>query len=118
MLTEEYRQMTTLVKIKYLAIMCLLSNMAKADIHPVYFPKATVVCGCGNSFTVGATREKIEVEICSKCHPFYTGEEKLIDTAGKVEKFKARRAKAAAAPKKLKKVRVRKPQESVVKKIK
>ncbi|MBI3589411.1 MAG: 50S ribosomal protein L31 [Candidatus Liptonbacteria bacterium] len=82
--------------------------MAKADIHPQYFPKAHVKCVCGNTFTVGATREKIEVEICSKCHPFYTGEEKLIDTAGRVEKFKARKLKASAAPKKEKKVRVKK----------
>ncbi|MBS3902870.1 MAG: 50S ribosomal protein L31 [Anaplasmataceae bacterium] len=92
--------------------------MSKADIHPTYFPKATVTCGCGNSFVVGATREKIEVEICSKCHPFYTGEEKLIDTAGKVEKFKSRQAKAAAAPKKEKKTRSKKPQASATKKIK
>lgn len=97
--------------------MGLLLNMPKADIHPVYFEKATVVCGCGNSFTVGATKERIEVEICSKCHPFYTGEEKLIDTAGKVEKFKSRQAKAASAPKKTKKTRSKKPQASTSKKI-
>jgi large subunit ribosomal protein L31 len=64
----------------------------KKDLHPTYFPSAKVVCACGNSFTVGSTREKIEVEICSACHPFYTGNEKLLDTAGRVEKFKARQA--------------------------
>ena len=80
----------------------------KQDIHPKYFEKAHVKCACGNSFTVGATRQEIEVEICSKCHPFFTGEEKLIDTAGRVEKFKTRREKASTAPKKEKKPRVKK----------
>jgi large subunit ribosomal protein L31 len=66
----------------------------KAETHPVYFADAKVTCACGRSFTVGSTTEKIEVEICSECHPFYTGNEKLLDTAGRVEKFKARRAAA------------------------
>lgn len=79
----------------------------KKDIHPEYFPKTKVHCACGNTFTVGSTRPEIKVEICSKCHPFYTGREQLIDTAGRVERFKARREKAHAAPKK-KKVRVAK----------
>jgi len=79
----------------------------KTDIHPKYFPQAKVVCACGNSFTVGATKAEIHVEICSNCHPFYTGEEKLIDTAGRVEKFKTRRAQAVTTPK-VKKVRVKK----------
>ncbi len=78
----------------------------KKDIHPQYYPKAKVTCACGNSFTVGSTVPEISVEICSKCHPFYTGREQLIDTAGRVEKFKARREKAAAKPKAAKKVRV------------
>lgn len=80
----------------------------KPDIHPVYYPKAKITCGCGNAFTVGATREEIKVEICSKCHPFYTGESKLIDTAGRVEKFKQRQAKAKAVVAKPKKARVKK----------
>ncbi len=79
----------------------------KKTIHPTYFPQAKVVCSCGNSFTVGATKPELKVEICAKCHPFYTGEEKLIDTAGRVEKFKSRRAKAVTEPK-VKKVRVKK----------
>ena len=79
----------------------------KKEIHPTYFPQAKVVCSCGNSFTVGATKPELKVEICAKCHPFYTGEEKLIDTAGRVEKFKSRRAKAVTEPK-AKKVRVKK----------
>ncbi len=79
----------------------------KTDLHPTYFKEAKVVCACGATFTVGATREKIEVDICSNCHPFYTGESKLIDTAGRVEKFKTRRAKAVTEPKPTK-VRVKK----------
>lgn len=75
----------------------------KTDLHPTYFPKATVTCGCGNSFTVGSTKEKIDVEICSACHPFFTGNEKVIDTAGRVEKFKTRRAAAKPAKAKAKK---------------
>ena len=78
----------------------------KTDIHPKYFKDAKVVCACGNSFTVGAAKPEIHVEICAKCHPFYTGEQKLIDTAGRVEKFKARTAKKAAP--KAKKVRAKK----------
>ncbi len=72
----------------------------KKDIHPKYYKKATVKCGCGNQFTVGSTKEKLEIEVCSACHPFFTGKEKLLDTAGRVEKFKARAAKAAAKKKK------------------
>jgi large subunit ribosomal protein L31 len=71
-----------------------LLNM-KAEIHPTYFPEAKVTCACGRTFTVGSTQEKLEVEICSNCHPFYTGNEKILDAAGRVEKFKARRSKAA-----------------------
>ena len=66
----------------------------KKDIHPTYYPNAHVKCACGNEFTIGSTKENIEVEICSACHPFYTGEEKIIDTAGRVERFRARRAEA------------------------
>lgn len=72
----------------------------KADIHPTYYSKAKVTCGCGNSFTVGSTKETIEVEICSACHPFYTGTEKVLDTAGRVEKFKTKRAAAKPLVKK------------------
>lgn len=82
--------------------------MAKKDLHPEYFPKAKVTCACGNTFVVGATKPEFNVDICSKCHPFYTGEEKLLDVAGRVEKFKTRRTKAAEAPKKEKKVRTKK----------
>lgn len=60
------------------------------DIHPAYYPKATVKCGCGHLFTIPSTIESMEVEICSNCHPFYTGAKKIVDTAGRVERFKAR----------------------------
>ena len=72
----------------------------KKDIHPKYFPAAQVTCACGKKYTVGSTKEAFEVEICSACHPFYTGTEKVLDTAGRVEKFKARRASAKPAAKK------------------
>lgn len=80
----------------------------KTDIHPTYYPKAKVKCACGNEFTIGSTRENIQVEICSACHPFYTGQDKVIDTAGRVERFKARQKtasekKAASASRGLKK---------------
>jgi len=67
----------------------------KKDIHPKYHPKAKVKCACGNQFETGSTREHIEVEICSQCHPFYTGKEKIIET-GQVEKFRQRMAKTKA----------------------
>jgi large subunit ribosomal protein L31 len=74
----------------------------KKDIHPKYFENANVRCACGNTFTVGSTQELIEVEICSKCHPFYTGKEKTIDTMGRVEKFRKRLAKKVDSKKKKK----------------
>ena len=77
----------------------------KRDIHPKYYPKAKVSCACGNKFYVGSTKPEIQVEICYACHPFYTGKKVLIDTAGRVEKFKARRAKAAIVSKPIKKIR-------------
>ena len=65
----------------------------KKEIHPTYFTEAKVTCACGNAFSVGSTKEKIENEICSACHPFYTGMDKQLDTAGRVERFKTRAAK-------------------------
>lgn len=66
----------------------------KTETHPTYFPEAKVTCACGATFTIGSTSKELSVEICSACHPFYTGNEKILDTAGRVEKFKARRAAA------------------------
>lgn len=68
----------------------------KKEIHPTYYPDAVVVCACGNTFKVGSTKPELHVEICSNCHPFYTGKQKLVDTAGRVEKFRARVAAAKA----------------------
>lgn len=76
----------------------------KEKIHPKWF-EATVVCACGNTFTTGSTVEKLHVEICSACHPFFTGKQKFVDTEGRVEKFitkygtvTSKKAKKAAAP--------------------
>lgn len=80
------------------AFLCIVGAM-KTDTHPTYFPEAKVTCACGRSFVVGSTKEKLVVEICSNCHPFYTGNEKILDTAGRVEKFKARRAAATKTKK-------------------
>lgn len=66
----------------------------KAQIHPKYYPEAKVTCACGNVFTTGATVPEIRVEVCSACHPFYTGQMKFVDTAGRVDAFKARMAGA------------------------
>ena len=66
----------------------------KADIHPQYYGETKFTCACGASFVMGSTKENVQVEICSHCHPFYTGAEKTLDTAGRVEKFKARAAGA------------------------
>lgn len=72
----------------------------KDNIHPKYYDKASVTCACGNAFITGSTKEKIQVEICNKCHPFFTGKEKIMDTAGRIERFKARRAAATTTKKK------------------
>jgi len=79
----------------------------KKDIHPTYYPDAKVTCACGASFTVGSTAESTHVEVCSKCHPFFTGKEKMLDTAGRVDKFKIR----MDAAKKFKEVKKSKGEE-------
>jgi len=62
----------------------------KPKIHPQYFTDAKVICACGNTFTIGSTRKVVKIELCSKCHPFFTGEQRVIDTLGRVERFKRR----------------------------
>jgi len=62
----------------------------KEKIHPKYYADAKVVCACGNVFTTGATKQLLKVEVCGKCHPFFTGELRIVDTAGRVERFKRR----------------------------
>ncbi len=69
----------------------------KKEIHPPYFNEAKVICACGNVFTVGSTMKEIRVELCSQCHPFYTGKQKFVDTARRVEKFRERTAKKETA---------------------
>lgn len=64
----------------------------KTDIHPTYYKDAVVTCACGATYNIAGTQKEIRVEICSACHPFYTGNEKLLDTAGRVDKFKKRAA--------------------------
>jgi large subunit ribosomal protein L31 len=62
----------------------------KPKIHPEYYNDAKVVCACGNTFTIGSTKKMMKVELCSKCHPFYTGEQRVVDTMGRVERFRRR----------------------------
>jgi large subunit ribosomal protein L31 len=85
----------------------------KENIHPKFYTNAAVSCACGNKFTTGSTAESLHTEICSACHPFYTGKQKLIDTMGRVDKFKrsittATGIKATAKPKKERKARTKK----------
>lgn len=94
----------------------------KNDIHPKYYPNCKVTCVCGNTFTTGSTEPELKVELCSACHPFYTGKQKLVDTARRVEKFEAKvKAKDAIKDKKGKKVKraaraaIRSKKEVVVK---
>lgn len=72
----------------------------KSDIHPTYYAKAKVTCACGAVYEVGSTVESFAVEICSACHPFYTGNEKVLDTAGRVDRFKKRKEASATIAKK------------------
>jgi large subunit ribosomal protein L31 len=59
----------------------------KESIHPKYYPNATVICACGNTWTTGSTVEVIHTDVCSNCHPFYTGEQRIVDTEGQVDRF-------------------------------
>ncbi|MFO7807473.1 MAG: 50S ribosomal protein L31 [Candidatus Moraniibacteriota bacterium] len=72
----------------------------KKGIHPDYDQNAKIICACGNTIETGSTKPEIHVEICSACHPFYTGKEKLIDTAGQVDRFKQRMKKTQELQKK------------------
>jgi large subunit ribosomal protein L31 len=79
----------------------------KKEIHPQYYTDTKVTCACGNTFVTGSTMKEIRVELCNQCHPFYTGKQKFVDTARRVEKFQEKMAKvsAAAASRKGKKVK-------------
>ncbi len=62
----------------------------KPSIHPTYYHDARVVCACGNTFTTGSTQQEMHIDVCGKCHPFYTGQQRIVDTAGQVERFRRR----------------------------
>lgn len=82
----------------------------KQGIHPTYFSDAQVVCACGNTFTTGSTKQQIRVEICAKCHPFYTGAQRFVDTVGNIEKFQSKQ-KVAVAKQAVVKQKVQQKQE-------
>jgi len=83
----------------------------KKNIHPKVFAGAKVICTCGNTFISTATSEELHIEVCNKCHPFFTGEMKFVDTLGRVEKFQAKEKKAKAIKaKKVEKIEQKKRQ--------
>ncbi|MCL5438726.1 MAG: 50S ribosomal protein L31 [Patescibacteria group bacterium] len=85
----------------------------KTNIHPQYFENAQVICVCGNRFQTGSTQEVIHVELCNKCHPFYTGEQRFVDAASRIQKFqKKQQAGTNYVSKKVKKEQERKKKES------
>lgn len=88
----------------------------KMNIHPQFFEEAQVICVCGNRFTTGSTKEIIHVELCNKCHPFYTGEQRFVDTASRIQKFQKKQATAQLfSAKKVKKVEEKKRQDDAPK---
>jgi large subunit ribosomal protein L31 len=84
----------------------------KAEIHPIYNEAIAFTCACGNAFTVGSTAEKIDVEVCSNCHPFYTGKQKLLDAAGRVDKFRQRQEEFTKMAKATKSARAEKSKKT------
>src|SRR3989338_3511025 len=85
----------------------------KLNIHPNWFSEAKVVCACGNTFTTGSTQESIRVEICYKCHPFFTGQQKFVDTLGQVERFQKKTQTSEA--KRAEKIQIKQNREAKVK---
>ncbi|KKP69883.1 50S ribosomal protein L31 [candidate division CPR3 bacterium GWF2_35_18] len=77
----------------------------KKDIHPKYYSDCIVTCACGNTFVTGSTKKEIKVEVCAACHPFFTGEQKFVDTEGRVDKFIRKRNEAETESKKRKAVK-------------
>ena len=80
----------------------------KTSIHPKWFRDTEVICACGNMFRIGSTKPKIKIEICHKCHPYYTGEMKFVDTMGRVEKFQKKQKEAVESLKILKEKKLKK----------
>ena len=70
----------------------------KKSIHPQFYTDAVAVCACGNTFVTGSTRKQIRTDVCSNCHPFFTGEQRIVDTAGQVERFMKRLERKHPAP--------------------
>jgi large subunit ribosomal protein L31 len=89
----------------------------KADIHPTYYPQAKVICSCGTTWLTGSTAPEIRTDVCNTCHPFYTGEQRIVDTAGQVDRFMKRleRRQSDAARRELE-VRARKEAEDAARK--
>ena len=88
----------------------------KANVHPQYFENAQVICACGNRFTVGSTKEIIHIELCNKCHPFYTGEQRFVDSASRIQKFQEKQKTAAEhTAKKIKKTEDKKQKDTTPK---
>jgi large subunit ribosomal protein L31 len=88
-------------------------TIMKPNLHPKFYTEAAVVCACGNSFKTGSTVAELHTEVCSQCHPFYTGKQNLLDAAGSIDKYKKRAAaaaniQAAKKPKKERKARTKK----------
>ena len=88
----------------------------KNDIHPKYNEKTTIKCACGAELETGSTQENLEVEICSQCHPFFTGKKKIVDTAGRVDRFKKLAKKAAEKKEAAAKASAKKKKEAKAKK--
>ena len=80
----------------------------KKNIHPKYNDQCKVKCVCGNTFTVGSTKDNLDIEVCSECHPFFSGKEKLIDTEGRVKKFQSRVTKSTSLKDKVAKKKIKK----------
>jgi large subunit ribosomal protein L31 len=89
----------------------------KKGIHPEYYPEAKIICACGNIIATGSTKPEIRVEVCSACHPFYTGKKRLVDSTGRVDRFKKRMEKSEQLlAEKIKRTKKKKPVEKPVKK--
>jgi large subunit ribosomal protein L31 len=90
----------------------------KKGIHPEYYKDAKIICACGANFEIGATEKEMHIEICSQCHPFYTGKKKVVDTMGRVDRFMKLAEKSASKKQALKKEKIKKKEvkEKTVKK--
>lgn len=88
----------------------------KKDIHPKYFTDAKIICACGNIIETGSTVQEMKVEICSACHPFYTGKKKMMDTTGRVDRFKKMAERAEAKKEADKKIKAAKKEKEAAKK--